>query len=769
MGHRILIIEDDQHFAAQLKELFEFHGHEPLLALTGPEGIAMAQRDRPDLILVDVMLPQVHGIRVLEEIRVSPGGKDVPALLMSAVYKNESLFARDIKRLGVLSFLSKPFSLIDLGRKINGILAEPEAGRARTRQLRGLTPEQARGGAASTDSGASQTTGTHYSISSGTAAPQARPDWDRETASGPSVPADPTSTPDLDPPPEDGRLGPQRYVRLLTHLFHSHASGRLDLHTPGGDRTLYFLNGYPVWVGTDPRALLAWLEDEGAITEAVGSRLARQAGAGWNPAKALIDARAVAADDVPPLLEGWVAQEVRAAIAHRGSYTFEHVDDFAGAIPVHEVNPLREAWEAVQGLDLALLGRELDAMAGGKREIGRTRTFNRLFGYVSTTPTLRALGEHLLRPRSLEDVRERFPADRGEVTRCLWLLLSAGLLALADAPASSKGAKGARKPSSGGRGREPVPPAAEQTTAQRPGRHTATRRSAAVGEDDTAEARIARDYVTQMEQDHYGFLGLQQSASMEDIDAAYRELAPAYRLRNLGNDAADDTRRQAKELLTRLVQAFNELSDPARRTRYDALLVRASHLGRKPASPTARPVPAPPRRGAHLDALVGYPSADSDHTLSLQSGRLGGDVLNQWTRARAAMKDGDYRRAFAQLEELRSTVPSEPGLLADMAYCRLNLGSATDPRTIDKALEWVQLAEAFEMGHPDVIEVHARVLVGSEDDAGTIRAMRRVLKKRPELAWARTELEKREAKETKSSDEGGLFGGLFGRGKGGRR
>jgi hypothetical protein len=134
------------------------------------------------------------------------------------------------------------------------------------------------------------------------------------------------------------------------------------------------------------------------------------------------------------------------------------------------------------------------------------------------------------------------------------------------------------------------------------------------------------------------------------------------------------------------------------------------------------------------------------------------------------MSSGDFRRAFAQLEELRSSLPSEPVLLADMAWCRLNMGKPTDPRSLDKALEWVRLAEAFDFGHPDVVEVAARILAGSDDDIAAIRALKRVLKVRPELGWAKNELAQRQANEQKkTADEGGLFGGLFGRGKGGWR
>jgi CheY-like chemotaxis protein len=775
MSHRILIIEDDQHFAAQLKELFEFHGHVALHAATGPAGIEMAEESHPDLLIVDLMLPEVHGIRVLEEIRVSDVGRDVPALLMSAVYKNESLFTRDMKRLGVLGFLSKPFSLIDLGRKVNGILAEPTGGRERTRALRGLSARRPDKDSA---------TGTHYSLSTGTDAPKARPDWDRQTASAPVVPPDrgPSPAPQ-DGPADSGRLDAQGYVRLLVHLFHSHASGRLHLHTEPSDKTTYFLNGYPVWVQTRPVAFLEWLKAEGLVSDAVAETLRRDSEPDWNPSSALVAQGVVAVEDVPPLLEGWVAHEVRGGLSHSGTYSFEHVDDFSGLIPVFEVNPLRQIWQAVRQLDLATLERELSELAGQGREIGRTRTFNRLFGYLGTTPGLRSLGEHLLRPRSLDDVRAQFADDREDVTRCLWLLISAGLVALADAaPTSSAGGRtksGGPSRSTSARSQAPSRGTKSAVETDRHGRQVvdSVRRAPSPGVGDTPVARIARDYVTRMELTHYEFLGVAPTVTLEEIDEAYRALAPAYRLRNLGVDVQSETRRQAKELLTRLVQAFGELSDPARRLRYDGLLARAARGGRRPGGQVSRPaagVPKPKVRrqagsGAQLNPLHGYPGRESDHRLRLEAGRLGPTVLNEWTGARDFIKSGEFVEAYSILQGLRSSLPSEPGLLADMAWCRLNLGNPLDPRNIDKALEWVRLAEAFELGHADVVEVHARIMVGSDDDEGAIRAFKRALKRRPELTWAKTELENRQSREKKDASSTGLFGGLFGKGKGGRR
>ena len=760
MSHRILIVEDDKHFASQLKELFDYHGLDTRVAVTGPEGIEAFRTGPADFLLVDVMLPEVHGIKVLETIRTLPGGADVPALLMSAVYKKESLFKPDMQRLGVHGFLPKPFSLLDIGRKVNGILLEPESGRLGVRSLLAEAAPQAAPPPPNTAS-ASQV--PRHS-------PTSRP-TPLGAAAAPQSQAEESTV-------YRDRLDRARYAGLLTHLFHSHASGILRL---GEDRTviLYLLNGYPVWAETSTSAdLLDWLIGEGVASR---DQVQHLFGISSAPAlrAALLDGGVIDTYDMPPLMEAWVSWNVRRVFGSEvKGYSFEKTDEFAGMVPVYEVNPIRELWQAAREVPVPDLESAFAEMED--REVGRTRSFNRLFGYVATTDELRALGEFLLPGRKLEEVRGRFQSP--DATRCLWLLLSAGLVAVADAPASSQQRERSRRrtppqpprpapkprprPSASHRPRREIdeivhPPAAQTrphraVTAARP---TPTQGQ---GADGNPESRIALDYVTRMEMDYYAFLGLERDATPAQVDARYEDLAPRYRLRNLGTELHPDTRRQAKELLTKLVEAFGELSDPRRRARYDRSLAEAEAKGRRP--------PGSRGRGEHTTTssgdgpLTGYPSGDSDRTVAEATNLHGAGLIQKWQQARRAMHGSEWRRALGTLENLRVDLPSEPGVLADMAWCCLNAGIPTESRTQDRSLEWVALAEAFQPGHPDVIEVKARILAFSEDHAAAVRALKRLGRSRTDLAWIAEHLQKHEAQAEAASESKGLSG-LFGRRK----
>ena len=765
MTHRILIVEDDKHFAAQLKELFDYHGLEARVAVTGTGGIEDFERFGADLVLIDVMLPQVHGLRVLEAIREFEGGADVPAILMSAVYRNESLFARDIARLGVHGFLPKPFSLIDLGRKVNGILDQPEKGRAAVRELL----EKGKTAPPPTPAPAARTPARATAL-------------DQQTASQPAVePARPRIE-----ATGAGALDPGRYVRLLTHLFHSHVSGILRLQQGGDETALYLLNGYPVWVDTGRAAdLLEWLVGEGVLA---GSDLAslRHLETPSAMRAALLDQGLLTADSLPPLMEAWVGWQIRSRLlAASGSFVFDETDDFAGMIPVYEVNPIRELWAATGEVPLSQIEPDLAQLAG--RGVGRTRSFNRLFGYIGSSSTTRELGEHLLRPRSLDDVRKRFYDD--ESTRCLWLLLSAGLISVADAPNTTRARRTSdprvgtpRRTSTPEAGSPPPRPTgrfgaevvrelraaeAKITTPPKesPPPEDPSPPSASPEDDaDPPEARVARDYVTKMELDHYAFLGVPRTASSRELDAAYQRLAPRYRLQNLGAELQPDTRRQAKELLTKLVEAFGELSEPHRRRTYDQELARAARKGNRPRGALTNPGVAPP--ASSEGPLSGYPSAPSNDRLTSRRNDLGDQAFVRWQQARRAITLGEHRRAFSVLEGLRTELPAEAGVLADMAWCRLHLGLPSDPRTQDKALEWVELAVAFDPGDEDVIEVKARILAVSTSHGEAVRALTRLQRRnRDDLPWVRSYLSRHQAKQASEGDGKGRLSGLFGRRK----
>jgi DNA-binding response OmpR family regulator len=122
MAKRILVVEDDPIGSMVVGDSLIASGYEVSFARTGPEGVAMAKEEVPDLVVCDVLLPQKSGFEVCFEIKRSPATRDVPVIFMSAVCKDahsEYYAAVDLKAQG---YFVKPFPLVAMIARVRELL-----------------------------------------------------------------------------------------------------------------------------------------------------------------------------------------------------------------------------------------------------------------------------------------------------------------------------------------------------------------------------------------------------------------------------------------------------------------------------------------------------------------------------------------------------------------------------------------------------------------------------------------------------------------------
>ncbi len=124
MPHRVLLVDDDPVIVRLLEVNFRLEGFEVETALHGGEALLKAQAQRPDLIVLDVMMPGVDGWEVCERLRESPELSTVPIVLLSA-RAQEADVARGYA-LGVVEYVTKPFDPQDLVETVRRHLAEDE-------------------------------------------------------------------------------------------------------------------------------------------------------------------------------------------------------------------------------------------------------------------------------------------------------------------------------------------------------------------------------------------------------------------------------------------------------------------------------------------------------------------------------------------------------------------------------------------------------------------------------------------------------------------
>ncbi len=117
---RILLVDDDAGVRGVLKDLLLFEGYQVLVAADGPEGLEKAADLVPDLILLDVMMPNMDGFEVCEKLRADPLLGDVPVIMLTALDDSESRL-RGIEA-GADDFVSKPFEYVELQARVRTIL-----------------------------------------------------------------------------------------------------------------------------------------------------------------------------------------------------------------------------------------------------------------------------------------------------------------------------------------------------------------------------------------------------------------------------------------------------------------------------------------------------------------------------------------------------------------------------------------------------------------------------------------------------------------------
>lgn len=117
MSSLILIIEDHTDICENTAELLELAGYKVVVAHNGKDGIESACRHKPDLILCDIMMPQMDGYGVLYALGNLPDVAGTPFIFLSAKSENN-----DIKKgidLGACDYIVKPFENEELLRKVN--------------------------------------------------------------------------------------------------------------------------------------------------------------------------------------------------------------------------------------------------------------------------------------------------------------------------------------------------------------------------------------------------------------------------------------------------------------------------------------------------------------------------------------------------------------------------------------------------------------------------------------------------------------------------
>jgi DNA-binding response OmpR family regulator len=121
---RILIIEDNPDLAFGLRSNLEIEGYEVTIASTGAAGLEQARTQEPDLLILDVMLPEMDGFEVLQKFRES--NSSTPIMMLTA--RGDELDKVRGLRSGADDYVTKPFGLMELLARIEALLRRGRSG-----------------------------------------------------------------------------------------------------------------------------------------------------------------------------------------------------------------------------------------------------------------------------------------------------------------------------------------------------------------------------------------------------------------------------------------------------------------------------------------------------------------------------------------------------------------------------------------------------------------------------------------------------------------
>jgi two-component system, cell cycle response regulator DivK len=120
MSKRILVIEDHEDNRRILRDLLTSAGYEPIEAVTGEEGVALAETHHPDLILMDIQLPGLDGYGATRRIKANPALRQIPVIAVTSYALSGDEVK--VKEAGCDAYVTKPFSPRALLAKIREYL-----------------------------------------------------------------------------------------------------------------------------------------------------------------------------------------------------------------------------------------------------------------------------------------------------------------------------------------------------------------------------------------------------------------------------------------------------------------------------------------------------------------------------------------------------------------------------------------------------------------------------------------------------------------------
>lgn len=121
----VLVIDDEPFIVDMITTFLRLKGYEVRSAFNGQDGLTLIPLEKPDVLLLDLMLPDIEGFEICQRVRAMPDFAQMPILIVSA--RNEPESKTRAAKVGANGYLTKPIRMLDLIAEMEKILSAPPA------------------------------------------------------------------------------------------------------------------------------------------------------------------------------------------------------------------------------------------------------------------------------------------------------------------------------------------------------------------------------------------------------------------------------------------------------------------------------------------------------------------------------------------------------------------------------------------------------------------------------------------------------------------
>lgn len=120
--NKILIIEDNESYLSILQQKFTYEKFEVITGENGDEGLIKAIDNKPDIILIDLLMPKKNGIQLMEELRQNAWGKNVPIIILTNINPDDAISQIILKNQPAYYLVKPEVKLEDIVKKVKSVL-----------------------------------------------------------------------------------------------------------------------------------------------------------------------------------------------------------------------------------------------------------------------------------------------------------------------------------------------------------------------------------------------------------------------------------------------------------------------------------------------------------------------------------------------------------------------------------------------------------------------------------------------------------------------